>query len=457
MSSVSVPEPIVAAREPKEEQPAITPRATYLLVVLFLINLLNFYDRQIAAVVTEPIRIEFSLTDSQLGWMGTAFTLLYAFIGVPLGRLADGASRTRLLAIGVATWSAFTAMSGVASSYVMLFVARLGVGVGEASCAPASNALIADIYPPEKRGRAIGTFMLGLPLGILLTSVISGYIARAYGWRAAFLVATVPGVLLALIIARIPDPKRASRRAAVSVQQPAAQGSWFAPFAELWSISSLRWIIVSGALVNFNSYAVNSFLPAYLMRYHGMSLASASVASGLTLGAVGVISLVFGGIIADKARRRGADTRLRMGAFAFVLSTPCVLFALMLPRGTIVPFVMLMGTGWMLFYLYYVTTYPAIQDVVRPSLRGTAMAVYFFWMYVLGGAFGSAILGMLSDRFARRAMEVEGISVISENARAVGLHDAFMIVPMISVLVAAVLFAAARAMKRDLRATVAVS
>lgn len=425
------------------------PRGTYVLALLFLINLLNFYDRQISGAVAEPIRLEFSLSDTQLGWIGTAFTLFYAAVGLPLGRLADTTSRTRLLSVGVTVWSAFTAMSGLAWGYWSLFLARIGVGFGEASCSPASNSLIGDMFPPERRARAIGVFMLGLPLGLFLSSVLSGLIARAYGWRMAFLVATIPGIILAVLVARIPDPRRSP--VPNSPTSATRRASMLAPFIELWRIPTLRWIVISGALHNFNAYAVNAFLPAFLMRYHGLSLAQASVVAGITLGAVGVISLIAGGIVADRVRARGPQARLQLGAAAFVVSTPCLFAALTLPSGAMVPFVLLMSIGWMLFYLYYVTVYPSIHDVVPPALRGTAMAVYFFWMYVLGGAFGTSILGMLSDRFARRAMTAEGATAMTESARAVGLHDAFMIVPVLAGLLAIVLFAASRTMKHDMR------
>ena len=167
--------------------------------------------------------------------------------------------------------------------------------------------------------------MLGLPIGILLSSVLSGLVARSYGWRMAFLVATVPGLILAVLIARVPDPHRTQAQAARI--KAGSSKSVLAPFIELWIIPTMRWIVISGALHNFTAYAVNAFMPAYLMRYHGMSLATSSIASGVTLGAVGVVSLVVGGILADRARAGGAHARLQLGGLAFMLSTPCVLVA----------------------------------------------------------------------------------------------------------------------------------
>src|SRR5882672_2988963 len=148
--------------------------STYVLWVLFGINMMNFFDRQIVAAVTEPIRKEWGLNDSALGWLNTAFVLLYAAVGVPLGRLSDRWLRTRILAIGVSIWSLFTAASGLAWNYWSLFAVRLGVGVGEASCAPAANSLIGDLFPTQHRARATAVYMLGLPLGLGLSFLVGG-------------------------------------------------------------------------------------------------------------------------------------------------------------------------------------------------------------------------------------------------------------------------------------------
>ena len=171
------------------DRPQERPRSgsLYALAVLFAINLLNFFDRQLLGVLGEPIRKEWGLSDTALGGANTAFVLLYAFAGVPLGRLADRVTRTRILAAGVFVWSALTAATGFARSYAELFLCRLGVGVGEASCAPVASSLIGDLFPAQRRARAMSIFMLGLPLGLALSFALGGLLARSLGWRCGVL------------------------------------------------------------------------------------------------------------------------------------------------------------------------------------------------------------------------------------------------------------------------------
>ena len=419
----------------------------YALLVLFGINMMNFYDRQIPAAVTEPMRKEFLLTDTQIGLLATAFTLIYAVAGVPLGRLSDTRARKKILAAGVTVWSVLTAASGFARSYATLFAARLGVGIGEASCAPAANSLIGDLYPPQKRARAISIFMLGLPIGIFLSNLLSGRLAAAYNnWRVPFLVACVPGLILAVLAFRIREPRRG---AADGYTVPPVTSSTRNPYLAVLSIPTMWWIIASGALHNFNAYAVNAFLPAYLGRYHGLGLKDANTITAFVLGAVGVVGLLGGGLAADWITRRRKDGRMLLAALSLAISTPCVYLALGQPKGSIIPFMMLMGIGWMLIYVYYVTVYSAIQDVVDPGSRATAMALYFFAMYVLGGSFGTTILGLLSDHYANKAMLDAGGTQI-EAFRAAGLHSAFYVVPLVSLLLAGVLWAGSRTIAKDM-------
>src|SRR5580692_1043081 len=183
-------------------------RAWFALGVLFLINMLNFYDRQIPAAVTPSIVSEWNLSYTKMGLLGTAFVLIYAAVGVPLGRLSDRYSRTRILGAGVTVWSLLTAASGMTWRYASMFVTRLGVGVGEASCAPAANSLVGDLFPPRQRARALAIFMLGLPIGIFLSNAISGWLTQHHGWRYAFYVACVPGLLCAAAALLVKEPVR---------------------------------------------------------------------------------------------------------------------------------------------------------------------------------------------------------------------------------------------------------
>jgi predicted MFS family arabinose efflux permease len=426
-------------------------RAWFALFVLFAINMMNFFDRQIAASVAPLMIRDFGLSDSDYGDITTAFILIYAFVGVPLGRWADRGNRPFILGIGAAFWSLFTAGSGFARGYWSLFAMRMGVGIGEASCAPAGNSLIGDMFPANRRARALAVFMLGLPIGIFLSNMLGGMLAQTYGWQKTFFISAIPGFIFALLAFKI---KEHPRGAAEAVQVSGAVDD-VSPYRRVLSIPTMWWIILAGALHNFNAYAVNAYMPLYLVRYYGMNLERAGLISAIVLGAVGVIGLLAGGLAADWIRKRRDNGRMLLAASSLLVSTPLVFLALRLSKGQMVFFTVLMGLGWLLFYVYYATVYPAIQDVVEPHLRGTAMALYFFAMYVLGGAFGSKIVGMLSDHFALRAaaeagMILSNVKLVPAEFRAIGLHQAFYSAPVISLLLAAVLFAGARTITGDM-------
>ena len=418
--------------------------ARFALAILFAVNMMNFFDRQIIASVSKPIIDEWGLTDTQMGLIATGFIWIYAAVGLPFGVWADRGSRKKLLSLAVTIWSLFTAASGLAWNYGALFLARMGVGVGESGCSPAGNSLIGDLYPASKRGKAIAIFMLGLPIGIFLSNMFSGVIAKAVGWRWVFFLATIPGLILAALALKI---KESPRGASEAVDSAGGNRGLLQYFRTL-TIPTMWWIILSGALHNFNAYTVNSFIPLYLGRHHGLDIRDANFIAAVVLGAVGVVGLIVGGWMADWARKRGPRGRMVVAALALLISTPCVYLAIGRPKGSLISFMLLMGFGWMLIYIYYVTVYPAIQDVVEPSLRGSAMALYFFGMYFLGGAYGTWITGALSDRFARAAMLAAGASTL-EPFRAVGLQKAFYVVPLVSLALTFVLFAGALTIRKD--------
>jgi predicted MFS family arabinose efflux permease len=425
-------------------------RATFTLSVLFLINTVNFFDRQILGAIIEPIRREWGLSDFAVGALGTAFTLLYAAAGVPLGRLTDNARRARILSGSIFIWSIFTAVSGLARNFWQLFVFRLGVGIGEATCAPAAASLIGDLFPPHKRARALSIFMMGLPIGVALSYAVSGVIARSYGWRAAFFVAGIPGLICAIAALMIHEPKRGG----AETHNVGARKRAGSPYLLVLSIPTMWWIIVSGALHNFNMYAIGSFLTPFLMRFHGIDIANANFISMIVLGLSGIPGLFLGGIIGDAIMKRRANGRLLVGALAISGAMPLIFFALGQPRGNILVFTILMGIGCAMTYTYYATVYSTIQDVIEPSLRGTAMALYFFAMYVLGASFGPLGTGFASDYFTKRAAIAAGVTDMSQQAlepfRAEGLHLAMYIIPVLGVLLILVLFAGSRTVVKDM-------
>jgi MFS family permease len=421
----------------------------YALFLLLLINAINFYDRQVLGAVVEPIRKEWALSDTAIGWLGTAFTLLYAAVGVPLGRLADRFSRKRILSAGVFVWSLLTAASGMAGSFWQLFAMRLGVGVGEATCAPAATSLLGDLFPASQRGKVLSVFMLGLPVGISLSFLVTGYMTYHYSWRVAFLVAGLPGLIcsVALLFLREP-PRGAAESYTVGPRRPESS-----VYFRVLSIPTMWWLILSGALLNFNMYALGTFLVPFLMRVHGMSVLDAGHASMIVLGLSGVPGLLLGGMAADAARRRRIDGRLLLGALAALASVPFLFVALGLPAGQTAGFTLTMGLGAALIYVYYSSVYPTIQDVIEPPLRGTAMALYFFAMYVLGASLGPVVTGGLSDVLTRRAAWAHGIVAETPAAlepfRAAALRGAMTMIPLLSLLLAAVLYAASWTVAAD--------
>jgi MFS family permease len=424
-------------------------RATYALSVLFAINAMNFFDRQIGGALAEPIRKEWGLSDGALGALGTAFTLLYAYAGIPLGRLSDRAPRKRILAVAVLLWSALTSVSALARSYWQMFSARLGVGVGEAACAPAATSLIGDLYPPARRARALSVFMLGLPIGIALSYLVSSFIAHAWGWRAAFLIAGIPGVLCAIAAIFIHEPARG-----MSENKIAAARREGSPWRVLLAIPTMWWLILSGALHNFNMYALGSFLAPLLMRYHGATLRQAGLMAMVSYGLSGIPGLLIGGALADRLSQRRKNGRLLVGAVSILLSVPLLLLALSRPPHDTLAFVLLAAAGCMAMYVYYSSVYATLHDVVQPALRGTAMALYFFAMYVLGASFGPLATGMASDFFTRRAAAAAGVTALTTKAlepfRGQGLHAAMFLIPVLSIVLTAVLFAASRTVAGDM-------
>src|SRR3984957_905009 len=408
------------------------------LVVLFLINVLNFYDRQALGAIAEPLNREFHLTDTQFGALSTVFTVIYGLAGLPLGRLADTSSRKGLLAAGVTVWSGLTGLGGLASSYAMLLATRLGVGIGEAVCAPAAISWIGDAVSPQRRTRAMAVFMMAVPVGMLLSFSIGGVVAQAYGWRAALAVAAMPSVVLVPAILWLKEPKRAAVGTAVVAS----------PWA-LMKMPAFWWIAASGAIVNFALYSFSSFFPAFLTRFHHLSVARAGVWAGLGSGVAGIFGALAAGALGDRVRGNPVyvnlgRARMRLAAAASLAAAPAALVAIAAPAGEIAVAIPMMMVAYGLLQMYYGLVYAAMQDVVPANLRGAAMGGYFVVQYLGGAAWGPLVTGRLSDYFASAAANA---GMAADTARAVGLHQAMYAIPALALALAVVLWGGAGAIK----------
>ena len=417
------------------------------LTVLFAVNLLNFYDRNVAGALAEPMRRDFGLTDTQIGLLSSAFIWIYALVGVPFGRIADRYSRKKLLACGVLIWCSLTAFAGVATNYAMLVISRLGVGVGEAVVAPSGTSWIGDLVPAARRSRALALFMLGVPIGGALSYFFSGPIAQAFGphgWRIGMMAAAAPALLIIPALLMLREP---ARGAAETVPREAAAGS-------VWSvlrIPTLWWIIASGALLNFNMYAYGTFLPAFLSRIHGLSLARSGIITGVAYGAGGVLGGTIAGLWGDRIIHHRKNGRMLSAAVIAWVGVPLAYFGIVLPAGSIVPAVVLLTLAIASLNAYYGLVYSSIQDVVPPAFRATAMSVYFMFMYMGGASFGPLLIGNLSDRLAHRAAAAAGAVKLTETFKAIGLQQAMVVIPVLSLALGVVLYFGSRTIVRDMR------
>jgi MFS family permease len=365
--------------------------------------------------------------------------------------LSDRFNRSRILTIGVTVWSVLTAMSGFAQQFWQMVLLRLSVGVGEASCAPAANSLIGDLYPASGRARAMSLFMLGLPLGNAAALLVSGIMLQHFNWQSAFFIALIPGLLCAVGAYLIREPARG----ATETHNIGAKKRDGSPYKLVLSIPTMRWIIVSGALHNFNMYAIGGFLTPLVIRVHGMSPSQAGYLTMAVYGLAGIPGMMIGGLLGDAVIRRRRNGRMLVAAAAIALAVPTMYFALGATAGQWMLFGILFGFGCMMMYVYYATVYSTIQDVIEPSLRATAMALYFAAMYVFGGALGPVVIGNTSDYFTRQQAVAEGVDYDTLDAkgqlpfRAQGLNSALYLLPLVSIFLAGSLFAGARTVNAD--------
>ncbi|WP_439567422.1 spinster family MFS transporter [Sphingopyxis sp.] len=390
--------------------------ALFLLMIVYAFNML---DRQIVTILVEPMKVDLNLADWQIGMIsGLAFALFYTLLGIPLARIADRGNRVGMIAVALFVWSGFTALCGVARNFTELLLARIGVGVGEAGCTPAAHSLITDYVPREQRGRALALYSLGVPVGSLAGLVLGGILLATLGWRAAFLIAGIPGIVLAVAVwFALDEPrKRAITPLAAAPHMPLGQ-----VLTTLRKLPSF-WLISFGtAMGAFGYYGQASFFGSLYMRTHiaGIDALAASwgvaptvflgLSLGLIVGLVGMVGTFVGGQLADRAARQGIRGYTLVPSTSLVVAAPLFAGAALAP--TVELSFALLGGAIFVHALNYGSVFASVQTLVPARVRAMAAAVQLFVTNAIGLALGPLFVGIASDLLAPTLGSAQGLRV----------------------------------------------
>ena len=380
----------------------LTKEQKIILIVLTLINFFNYVDRQLIFPLFASIKQEFGVSDFQLGLLGTLFMLVHSLASVPLGILADRYSRKTLIAVGVGFWSAVTFFSGLVTSFKQLVMLRSLVGIGEASYAPAATAIISDTFPAGFRARAQGIYNIGMFTGGTLGAMLAGtLIFYFHSWRAVFFIVAVPGLILAYAATRlkvlVSNPERVQTRHTVS---------------QLWKNPAYIWILISGVFVTFAAGAFISWGIEYIHRYKDYNLRDASLILGSSLLLAGILGVLLGSYIADKAYGKFIWGRAGVIAFSLILATPLVILGMQ--SGKRIEFFAYFFPGAMLLCFYNAPITAVIHDIVPQNIRATAYAIYLLIIHLLGDTLSPAVIGAISDQANLKVgLEVSALFILA--------------------------------------------
>ena len=432
------------------EETRIPSRAyrSYVILLLFAVCTLNFLDRQIIVILSEPLKRAFSLKDWQLGALtGFAFAFLYSVLGIPVARFADRGRRSLVITASLIIWSLSTVACGLASGFAQLALARVFVGVGEAGGSPPAQSLITEYTPLKNRAFALAIYSSGIPVGVLLGLAIGGLIADRYGWRTAFFVAGAPGLLLSVVTAlTLREPRHS-----LHSQRPTRPNG---VIRAMFQSRSFVLILIGGSMVSFLNYGQGAFLPSLFLRHYMSDLALLAtdvnhfagtnigplgllgMLLGLSLGVAGIIGNFVGGFLTDLLARYDLRAYVNIQALAAFARVPLFLCALNAPSATTA--LALLTAQSFFSALGGPAAYASIQGLVPSSARSTAAAIFLFGLNSIGLGLGPLFIGMLSDGFAAFGLN-------SDN----GLRGALAASEIIMVLAAICFFLARRTFRTD--------
>lgn len=396
------------------------------LWILLIVYVFNFIDRQIVNILAEPIAKELSLSDTQIGMMtGLAFALFYTVLGIPIARLADRqtTSRPKLIAVALGLWSAMTALCGVAQNFWQLLLARIGVGVGEAGCTPPAHSLISDMVLPEKRASALAFYSLGIPVGSLLGMVIGGLLADYLGWREAFVVVGLPGVMLALVVWFVlRDPRRSDAAAVLQAKSQPAALPLRKAVAEVMRSRAFVLLVLAGSAAAFLSYGKTTWTTIFFQRTHDMTPGQVGLWFGIIGGVGGILGTWLGGYLADRFGARNRRHVLTAPAIGMALAVPLAIAAYQAPSWPLA--VALIFVPQVFNSLYYGPCYSAAQGLVPVKARAIAAASLLFFQNLIGLGLGPLFFGVLSD-LIEPTYGADSVRYVLYGAAVLGLVPAF--------------------------------
>ena len=369
------------------------------LLMLVLVYTFNFIDRQIVGILAVPIKADLGLSDTQLGLMGgLAFALFYTLLGIPIAMLADRTNRTTIMTVALVVWSAMTACCGLAQNFLHLFVARLGVGVGEAGGVAPAYSLVADYYPSGQRARALAVYSFGIPVGSALGIFFGGLIASLVNWRWAFVAVGVLGLVLAPLFKWIVrEPPRGRYDAAGAMRRPANVRD----VVKVLLTKPSFWGLSFGASASsMMGYGLFFWLPSFFVRSHGLTLLEASLYYAAILLVGGIAGIWLGGWAADRFGAGKRRAYALIPAVAFLCTLPFYVGAVTTSSLALSLCLFVFPTALGLVWLGPILS--AIQHVVPSVMRATASAVFLFVNNLIGIGLGSVALGALSDALSVR-------------------------------------------------------
>ncbi|MCJ7558781.1 MAG: MFS transporter [Gammaproteobacteria bacterium] len=385
--------------DPSGHEDSLIRKRAYVLFILVVFYTFNFIDRQIVGILAVPIKADLGLTDTQLGLMGgLAFALFYTGLGIPIALLADRFSRTWIMTVALVIWSGMTAVSGLATNFTQLFLARVGVGVGEAGGVAPAYSLISDFFPPSHRARALSVYSFGIPIGSALGIVFGGVIASMVNWRLAFFLVGLAGLILAPVFRlTIKEPVRGG----LDRQRSDSTPSGLRAILRILARKPSFWLLSLGASCSsMMGYGVFFWLPSFFVRSYHMTLLNASLFYGAVLLLGGIAGIWVGGSLGDRFGSRDRAQYARIPAFAFIATVPFYVLAILSPNLAISFVVLLVPTALGLVWLGPIIS--AVQHLVQPNMRTTASAIFLFINNLLGIGLGTYAIGALSDAFQIR-------------------------------------------------------